>query len=384
MQMHSEDPYVVLGVDKSASADEIKRAYRKLTRQLHPDVNPGDRDAEERFKRVTAAYEVVGDPEKRRRYDEYGEAGLQADFNPERARAYQRWRRRAKAGESFYRHGQDATDPFGGDPFDLSDLFGGGDDFVSTQPGDRDGADIETEMEVSLADAVLGTHREVAFSRPTRCSACQGCGVHPSAKDQPCSACDGLGTRRIAQGPIEFRTNCGACGGSGRGRGPVCESCGGSGHRPGTACLEIKVPAGISDGQSIRLVGQGMPGVGHGRPGDLRIRIRVATHPRLRREGPDLYLDVPVTIGEAMAGAKIEVPTLTGTVTVSVPPGSQPGAKLRLRGKGVPATDRRGAGDLYLVLRVQVPPVNDVEAAKRLAQQIDELYDANPRTGLRL
>ncbi len=380
--MASEDPYDVLGVPRDASQAEIKRAYRKLARTLHPDVNPDDSAAETRFKEVAAAYEVVGDADKRKVYDEFGEDGLKSGFDPDQARAYRQWQQRAQATESFgggHRGDEDAQG------YDLNDLFGGLGGRRPRPSNNRRGADIESHLQVTFQEAVLGGRRELSFSRPTRCDACEGVGKDLSVTPQACPDCGGLGTRNVAQGPLRYSTPCRSCGGTGHQPRPSCSACGGAGRIAGAARLDVKIPPGVTDGQTIRLGGQGMPGAGAGAPGDLLIRIDVAAHPILRREGQDLFVDVPVTVGEAMLGAKIDVPTLQGTVALTVPPGSQSGAKLRLRGRGIPALGKRAAGDLYVVLRVAVPTLEgDLEQAQRLAEQLDKLYTGDVRAELRL
>jgi molecular chaperone DnaJ len=374
-------------VARDASHPEIKRAYRKLTRKLHPDVNPDDPAAETRFKEVAAAYEVVGDADKRKVYDEFGEDGLKSGFDPEQARAYRQWQQRAQASESFGgARGGGAGGGVGAEGFDLNDLFGGG--FGGRRPrpsNNRRGADIESHLQVTFQEAVLGGRRELSFSRPSRCDACEGVGKDLSVTPQTCPDCGGSGTRNVAQGPLTYTAPCRSCGGTGQKPRPACTACGGAGRIAGTARLDVKIPPGVTDGQTIRLGGQGMPGAGAGAPGDLLIRIDVASHPILRREGQDLFVDVPVTVGEAMLGAKIDVPTFQGTVALTVPRGSQSGAKLRLRGRGIPALGKRAAGDLYVVLRVAVPtPKDDLEQAEQIAEQLDKLYTGDVRAELRL
>ena len=380
--MPKRDLYATLGVERDASPEDIKRAYRKLARKLHPDVNPGNKEAEERFKELSAAYEVLSDSEKRQLYDEFGEEGLKSGFDPEQARAYRDWQRRAEAAESFRR----GPTTYASTDFDLGDLFG---DVVGRGFSRRSyvqrGGDIEAEMQVSFRDAVLGTERDLAITRPKICDSCEGSGTDPSGSPETCPDCGGSGERDVAQGPLSFRTACPTCGGLGQMPGPPCKKCGGLGELEGTARLKVKIPSGIRDGQTIRLAGQGMPGKGGGPAGDLLIGVRVTPHPLVRRDGRDLQLDVPVTIGEAMLGAKIEVPTLDGTIKLTVPSGSQTGTKLRVRGKGVPAAGKEPAGDLYVELRVQVPdPSSQPDVAERAAEELEGLYTDDVRAGLRL
>jgi len=381
--MATKDLYAILGVERDASADEIKRAYRRLARKHHPDVNPGDAKAEETFKQISAAFDILGDADKRKNYDEFGEDATKPGFDPEKARAYRDWQSRAQASESF-RGGRSRDADFGG--FDLGDLFGGMGGFGGRRRArDRRGADVESRLEISLRDAVLGTERDLSFSRPKPCEACGGSGTKRGGAPTTCKECGGSGQQNVAQGPLSFRAPCPACGGTGQTSGPPCPSCGGAGQRDSRARLKVQVPSGVEDGQTIRLAGQGMPGVGAGTPGDLLIRIKVAAHPLLSRDGRDLLLDVPVTVREAMLGGKIDVPTLDGTIKLTLPAGSQTGTKLRAKGKGVPASGKRPAGDLYVVIRVQVPDANkDPELARRAADDLEKLYPNDVRAELRL
>jgi curved DNA-binding protein len=302
-----EDPYAILGVSRSASADEIKTAYRRWARELHPDVNPGDAGAEERFKAISAAFEILGDSERKRLYDEFGDIGLRAGFDPEQARAFNRWQGRPGSGFGFGGRGFSGVtieELFGADP------FGG-----RTSPNRR-GGDIRAAVAVELRDAVLGAEREITFERP-----------------------DG-GEKR----------------------------------------LKVKIPAGIEDRGTLRLTGQGMAGPAG--PGDLLLEISVRPHPHLRRQGRDLYLDVPVTVKEAMLGGVIDIPTFQGEIRLTVPPGSQSGNTLRVRGRGVSGAT---PGDLLVVLFVQVPDAARGQAlAERAAADLDQLYPSDVRASLRL
>jgi len=375
--------YEILGVARGASPEDIKRAYRKLARKYHPDVNPGDASAEEQFKKISAAFDVVGDPAKRKVYDEFGPQGLEPGFDPERARAYEEWQRRAQASRGFRGTAGD-EDPFGGlGGFDLGDVFGGLGG--SARSGPQAGGDVQTDIRVSLHEAVLGGEKEVSFSRPSVCDDCQGRGFLRTAAPEKCADCGGSGRIAVARGPISFQRTCSACGGSGQRPGPACSRCAGSGVVERNVRLKVKIPVGVEDGQSIRLGGQGLPGRGGGPAGDLFLRVHVAPHPTLHRHGRDLSLHVPVTVSEAMFGARIDVPTLQGTIKLTVPPGSQCGTRLRLRGRGVPAAGEHAVGDLYVVLDVHVPAVGpDSEAAREAAAAIEALYPGDVRAGLKV
>ena len=380
--MANTDLYATVGVERDASPEDIKKAYRKLARKLHPDVNPGDKGAEDAFKELSAAYEVLSDPERRALYDEFGQDGLQSGFDPEQARTYRDWRRRAEAAESF----RQGSPSHASADFDLGDLFG---DVVgrrvSRRPYVERGADIKAQMQVPFREAVLGTERDLSMSRPKICDRCEGSGADPSSAPLTCPDCEGAGEREVARGPLSFHAACPTCGGAGEMPGPACEECAGSGELGGTARLRVKIPPGVRDGQTIRLAGQGMPGTGGGPAGDLLVDVRVPPHPLLRHEGRDLYLDVPVTVGEAMLGAKIEVPTLAGSIKLTVPPGSQTGTKLRVKGKGVPASGNEAAGDLYVELRIQVPDgSSQPDVAERVAEELEGLYTRDVRAELQL
>jgi molecular chaperone DnaJ len=395
--MASKNLYSVLGVSKSASADEIKKAYRKLARKYHPDVNPGDTSAEEKFKEISAAFEVLSDPEKRALYDELGEDAAKIGFDPEKAKAYRQWKAQAQAAGGQGGAGFDIGDIFGGGGgrpggggfnFDLGDifgdLFGGRRRREGHAPAPARGADVESELTIPFREAVLGGEREIALQRPTPCETCKGTGLRPGARAEPCDACGGTGHTQVAQGPLGIHAPCPKCHGTGRLGGPPCPACGGTGQVADTVHLKVKIPAGIADGQKIRLAGQGQPGVRGARAGNLYIVVHVRAHPVLRREGNDLHLDVPVTVHEAMFGAKIDVPTLEGSLRLTVPAGSQSGRKLRLKGKGV-APRGKTPGDLYVTLLVQVPDAGrNREAAEKAAGELQELYGGDVRKDLKL
>ena len=325
--MPLKDPYSVLGVPKTATAEEIKKTYRKLAKKLHPDMNPGDKKAEERFKEVSGAFEILGDPKKRALYDEFGEISTRSGFDETKARQARAWQEQAAAGGGF--GGFEGFEGFnfrsqtgGFDAGDLSSMFG--DIFARRQGSARrsavepiDGDDVEAGVEVDLGDAVLGTEREISFTRP-----------------------DGT-----------------------------------------TARLKVKIPPGVETGSRVRLPGQGSPGERGGQPGDLYLRIIVREHPMVRVQGRDLLLDLPVTVLEALAGAEVSAPTFEGPVRLKIPPRSQSGRKLRLRGRGLPAL-KGGAtgapgGDLYVVLQIVLP--QDSPEACQAAAVLEKLYKGDVR-----
>ena len=379
-----KDPYSVLGVSKTASAEEIKKTYRKLAKKLHPDVNPGDKKSEERFKEVSAAFEVLGDPKKRALYDEFGEVATRPGFDEQKAREWQRQAQAAGArgfGGGGFEGFQGRSGGF--DPEDLSSMFG--DIFGRRQSGRTrraaaepvPGDDAEAAIEVDLREAVLGAEREIAVNRPARCPECKGSGARPGSKPTTCPQCGGSG--EIRTGGF-FSTTCPRCGGEGQIQDP-CPRCGGARVIPETARLKVKIPPGVETGSRVRLPGQGAPGERGGESGDLYLRITVREHPTVRVQGRDLLLDLPITPEEALAGAEVTAPTFEGPVKLKIPPGSQSGRKLRLRGRGLPAlkggTTGAPRGDLYVVLQIVMPP--DSPQAREASVALQKLYKSDVR-----
>jgi molecular chaperone DnaJ len=371
--MTEKDLYAILGVARTASADEIRKAYRKLARAHHPDVNPGNREAEERFKAVSEAYDVLGDAEKRKLYDEFGMAGMQAGFDAQQARAQREqaaeWRRRSAESQGFGRYSsfEDV----------LGDIFGPGGGSVEVR-----GADAESDLTIELLDAVRGLSTDLAIQREEACPACEGSGADPATAGD-CPDCHGSGRLRVGTGPMAFTRTCPRCGGAGRIATGHCPTCGGSGRRRASERLTVRIPAGVDTGSRVRVAGKGAPGSGGAPPGDLYIRVTVRPHPLLERRGDDLYMDLPVTVSETVLGATIEVPTPDGPVRVKVPALSQAGRQLRVKGRGVPHLRGGGRGDLYLRLVVHVPERASAAAADA-ARALDAAYVRPPREGLRL
>jgi len=381
--MPERDYYNILGVGRSASRDEIRKAYRKLARKYHPDINPGNKEAEEKFKDISVAYEALSDPKKRKLYDEFGEAGLASGFDEEKARSYQQWRERssraaASTGSSGFSFNMD----------DLGDLFGGQGGFGGfgrarsgspTVPAR--GQDIESSMDVDFLDAVRGFQTAITLERPVECDTCHGNGVQPGSKPTKCPECNGTGTKSVVQGPLQYRQTCPRCMGSGQLPGEACKTCGGSGRVVRADTIRVNIPPGAEPGKMIRLRGKGEAGIRGGAAGDLLIRPRIRSHPLLTREGRDLSMDMPITVGEALRGATIEVPTPSGSVNVKIPPGAQSGQRLRVRGKGVPAHRQTPAGDLYLRLMIRVPKNS---LGDEVIARFDRAYEENVRKDVRL
>jgi molecular chaperone DnaJ len=378
--MKDEDLYAVLGVARTASADEIKKAYRKLARKYHPDVNPGNTAAEERFKEISEAHDVLIDPEKRKLYDEFGKAGVQAGFDAEKARGA---RDRMHEWQEFRGSwGEEPRRPGFGGYSRFEDIFG---DIFGEQarPGASiRGSDLESELEIDLLQAVRGMSTAVSVQRAEPCPTCGGAGVD-TAEATTCPECKGSGRSGVGKGPVAFTRACPHCGGVGRVGVKPCPSCGGSGAIARQERLNVRIPPGVDTGSRVRVAGKGGLGANGGQPGDLYIVIRVRPHPLLERRGDDLYMDLPVTVGEALAGASIEVPTPEGAVRVRVPAGSQAGRLLRVRRQGVPQLKGDGRGDLYLRLVVRVPDRSD-DAILEASRALEGGYTRPPREGLRL
>ena len=368
--MEGEDLYAVLGVAKTATEDELRRAYRKLAREHHPDLNPGKPEAEEKFKRLSAAYDVLSNPEKRRLYDEFGHKALKGGFDPEQARAYRRWAdTRTAAGAAA----QDAPSEY-----DLSDLLGAARRRSTSIP--IDGEDLFARVELDLASALRGA--EVELQVPTRdsCDVCAGSGEQPGSAPETCGLCNGAGKTQAVRGPMRMTTLCPRCHGDGKARSP-CTHCAGRGFLISSATTRVRIPPGADDGSELRVRGKGAPGLFGGAAGDLVIETRIRPHPHFRREGLDLRLKLPITIAEAHRGGTVPVPTPTGTTQMKIPPRSAQGTQLRLKGKGVQRGDV--GGDLYVELNVVLPEGDDPELTKAI-ETTERFYTRHPRDGITL
>jgi molecular chaperone DnaJ len=366
-----KDLYAALGVARGASAEEIKKAYRKLARRHHPDVNPGNKQAEERFKEISFAHDVLSDPEKRKIYDEFGVEGLASGFDAERARQYRDWQSRARPEAGGFGKYTSFEDVFS----DLGELFGG-----HRASASRRGADVEYALELDLLDAIRGATKTIEIRRPVPCPRCGGAGGEVA---QGCPQCEGRGQVRIGAGPMSFGRTCPRCSGTGRIYARPCSRCGTSGRIDQTDRLSVRIPAGVDEGSKIRLAGKGEPGTSGAPPGDLYIHVHLRPHPVLERRGQDLYLDLPVTVGEAALGASVTVPTPGGDVSLRIPPGSQSGQRLRLRGLGVKEAKSKSVGDLYVRLLVQVPR-DGGERTRRAVEELEQCYEESPRKSLKL
>jgi molecular chaperone DnaJ len=383
-----KDFYRELGVASDASADEIKKAYRKLARELHPDANPGDAQAETRFKKVSEAYGVLSDDAKRREYDETralfaGGGGFPGGGFP--------------AGGGFpggNAQGFDFGDIFGrgagaggaggfGDI--LSDILGrqAGGRGGATSSGARRGADVETELRVDFVQAVRGAEVPIKLSSPGRCERCGGTGARPGSAPRACPTCAGRGLVSRSEGAFAFSEPCRDCRGTGRIIDDPCPECGGDGVSTRTRSLTVRIPAGVEDGQKVRLKGQGEPGRGGAPAGDLYVTVHVSPHRLFGRSGrnaDDLTLTVPVTYPELVLGATITVPTLDGTVSLRIPPGTAAGRTFRVKGRGVPRKGR--TGDLLVTVEVAVPTRLDDAASSALQSYAEATKAFDPRADL--
>jgi molecular chaperone DnaJ len=363
----ADELYKTLGVAKKASDDEIKKAYRKLARQYHPDRNPDDPGAEEKFKEVQGAYDVLSDPEKRREYDSggpfagFGGGGGQGPFGP-------------GAGQAGF--GADLGDIF-------STLFNRGGGGGRAQAQQVRGRDLETEVPLSFDQAVNGAQISVTVPKAGRCATCHGSGAKPGTAPTTCPRCEGRGIDAQSQGFFSISQPCPQCGGAGQIIEDPCPTCGGSGLTQQTKRYKVNVPAGVKDGTRIRLAGKGEAGPRGGPPGDLYVTTRVASSPVFKRlDDGNLEVTVPITIPEALRGGTIEVPTLNGTKRIKVAPGTKHGSIQRLRGEGPPKPKGRGNGDIRYRLEIEIPDELSEEQSEAAAKLAESFNGHDPRAEL--
>jgi molecular chaperone DnaJ len=354
-----KDFYEVLGVAATATPDEVKKAYRKLAQKHHPDANPGDTEAEDRFKEISEAYATLSDTEQRKEYDQVRRLAATGGFQGFSGQGG------GFAGQQVRMEDlQDLLSGFGG----ASDLFGFGSQ--RSRNGPARGADIATELTIGFDDAAFGTTTEVAIEGPAACSRCAGSGAEPGSSVTTCPTCGGRGVVAQNQGFFSFSQPCPQCGGSGRLIESKCSQCRGSGSENRRRQVKLRVPAGVKDGATLRLRGKGAPGSSGGPAGDLLVRIKVAPSRTFSRRDNDLTIKVPITYTEAALGTKIDVPTLNGGVKVRIPPGTPSGKTFRVRGKGI-SPDRGRQGDLLVTVEVAVPKKVSKEE-KRLLEELAE------------
>ena len=365
MAEQKRDYYEVLGINKGASADEIKKAYKKMARKYHPDLNPGDKSAEEKFKEVNEAYEVLSDPDKKARYDQYGHAGVDPNFG---------------AG-GFGGGGFDGSFDFG----DLGDIFGsffgggfGGGRRTNPNAPQR-GESIRMSIAISFEEAAFGCEKEVTVERYETCDTCHGNGCAPGTSPEVCPDCHGTGTvqvrRQTPMGVFATSSPCPKCGGKGRIIHQPCKDCRGSGLLRKKKTIQASIPAGIDNGQTISIRGQGNAGKNGGPAGDLLITITVRPHELFRREGTSVLCEAPITFTQAVLGAELEIPTIDGKVKYTLPEGTQSGTTFRLKGKGIPSINGRGRGDQYVTVYIETPKnltKEQKEALKKFAETMGE------------
>ncbi len=360
------DYYEVLGIQKGASEDEIKKAYKKLARKYHPDMNPGDKEAEEKFKEVNEANEVLSDPEKKARYDQFGFAGVDPNYG-------------AGAGGGAYGGGFD----FG----DLGDIFGsffgggfGGGQRRNPNAPQR-GESIRASVSVSFTEAAFGCEKSVTLERSEQCHTCKGNGCAPGTTPEICPDCHGTGTvqtrRQTPMGVFASNGPCRKCGGTGRIIHQPCPDCRGTGAVRKRKTIKVNIPAGIDHGQTISLRGQGNAGRNGGPAGDLLITVMVQPHELFRRDGVDVFCEAPITFAQAVLGAELEIPTIDGKVKYSIPEGTQTGTVFRLKGKGIPVLNGRGRGDQYVTVTIETPRNLNKEQKEALRRFSETLGESN-------
>ena len=359
MPDQKRDYYEVLGVSKSVSDDELKKAFRKMAKQYHPDLHPGDKEAEAKFKEINEAYEVLSDKTKRARYDQFGFAGVDPSYG---------------AGTGGF--GGGFTGGFDMGDIDLGDIFGSffGGGFGGGQRANpnapRKGENLRASVTISFEEAAFGCKKEITITRSEPCQSCKGSGCAPGTTAEVCPDCRGTGMIRIQRGggAFSFTTSapCTRCGGTGKIIHTPCPDCKGAGSVRRQRKLTVQIPAGIDDGQAISLRGQGGAGANGGPAGDLLISVSVRPSDKFQRDGTAVYYDHTVSFAQAALGAKLTIPTIDGNVEYDLPAGTQPGTRFRLRGKGIPAVNGRGRGDQFVTVRVQVPTSLNAEQRQAL------------------
>ena len=365
----AKDYYQVLGVARAATLPDIKKAYRKLARKYHPDLNPGDKTAEARFKEIQEAYAVLSDPKKRAQFDQFGDLG---GVPPGGAPG-------GPGGPGF--EGFDFSD-YGSSTFRdfFENLFGGGGirGAEAAGAGPQRGEDLQYSMQIGFEDAIHGVQTRIRVNRLAACEPCGGRGRAAGSRKRPCPSCGGTGRGTVQRGFMKFSGVCQSCGGTGQTPGEAYPACGGQGAVQISDLISVRIPAGVDNGSKVRVPGRGNAGHAGGPPGDLYIVIEVAPHAYFRREGANISVKVPITVPEATLGAKIEVPTLWGKTTIRIPPGTKSGQKFRIKEQGAPAAGRKGRGDEYAEVTI-VPPPFDNERIREMMKELEKISGPNPR-----
>jgi len=368
----AKDYYQILGVAKGAALADIKKAYRKLARKYHPDLNPGDKTAEARFKEIQEAYAVLNDTKKRAQYDQFGDlGGTEGGPGPGGPGG--------AGGPGF--EGFDFSD-YGSSTFrDFFENIFRGTGVQGTHAasgGPERGEDLQYSMQLGFEDAIHGVQSRIRLNRLGACDACGAHGHVAGGRRRSCPSCGGSGRGTVQRGSMRFSGACPACGGTGQTPGEACRACGGQGTVPKSDLINVRIPAGVDNGSKVRVPGRGNAGRNGGPPGDLYIVIEVAPHAHFRREGADISVKVPITVPEATLGAKVEVPTLWGRTTIRIPPGTKSGQKFRIKQQGAPAAGGRGRGDEFAEVTI-VPPPHDDERVRELMKELQKVSGPNPR-----
>ena len=367
----AKDFYKTLGVDRSASVADIKKAYRKLARKYHPDLNPGDKNSEARFKEIQEANAVLSDPKKKSQYDQFGFVGDRPGTG-----AHQQGRSPGGfEGFNFSDFGSSSFRDF------FDNIMGGGGGGGAARRAPVRGEDLMYTMKVGFTDAVNGIQTRIRLTRMVACDNCKGQGHIQTGGSQACPACGGTGRASMQSGSMRFATVCLACGGSGQTRGPECPSCHGMGLLQKTERIKVRIPAGVDNGSRVRIAAKGNAGEGGGPTGDLYIVIEVTPHKLFKRDGSNVHIRVPITVPEATLGAKIEVPTLYGKTTIKIPPGTRSGQKFRLRDKGIARPGKGTRGDQFVEAYI-VPPSFNNERVRELMRDLQAATDEDPRKDL--
>lgn len=360
-----KDFYKLLAVSRSASVADIKKAYRKLARKYHPDLNPGDKAAETKFKEIQEAYSVLSNPKKKQQYDQFGFVGNVPSGGPRRGSHTSGFE-----GFDFSNFGTSSFRDF------FENVFSG--TAATPQARPERGQDMLYSMRIGFMDAIHGIKTRIQLTRNVSCSNCHGNGFISSQGQQICPTCKGTGQANIQRGFMKFATTCPTCGGSGRTPGTQCPVCHGSGAKQNTQFISVRIPAGVSNGSKVRIPGKGNAGRMGGPSGNLFITIEVESHPLFKRKGPNIFIEVPITVPEATLGDKIEVPTLNGQTTFKIPPGTKSGQKFRLKGKGAPVLGKKTHGDQFVEVTI-VPPSFKDQRIRELMAELKKISDTNPR-----